>query len=124
MDANLKPKDVIYKEKGSNSIDIIPSGDIPPNPSGLLMQPKVQEMFAYLEANYDYVVVDTAPASLVTDTLIIAKQADLTIYVVREGVTDKRTLNFPKTYFKDKRLNNLAVLLNSAEMGVANNYGY
>ena len=62
------------------------------------MQPKVQEMFSYLEENYDYVIVDTAPATLVTDTLIIANQADLTIYVVREGVTDKRTLTFPQAF--------------------------
>ena len=124
MSKDLKPQDVIYTEKGDNPIDIIPSGDIPPNPSGLLMQSKVKEMFSYLEENYDYVIVDTAPTTLVTDTLIIAKQADLTIYVVREGVTDKRTLAFPQTYHEEKRLNNLAVLLNSAEMGVVNNYGY
>ena len=72
----------------------------------------------------DYVIVDTAPATLVTDTLIIANQADLTIYVVREGVTDKRTITFPQAFHEEKRLNNLAVLLNSAEMGVVNNYGY
>lgn len=124
MSKDLEPKDVIYTEKSNNPIHIIPSGDIPPNPSGLLMQPKVKAMFSYLENNYDYVIVDTAPVTLVTDTLIIAKQADLTIYVVRENVTDKRTLAFPQSYHEEKRLNNLAVLLNSAEMGVVNNYGY
>ncbi len=124
MGKDMVPSDVIYTEKGDNPIDIIPSGDIPPNPSGLLMQTKVKEMFAYLENNYDYVIVDSAPATLVTDTLIIAKHADLTIYVVREGVTDKRTLTSPQAYHESKRLKNMAVLINSAEMGVVNNYGY
>lgn len=124
MNSDLKPKDVIYQEKTENPIDIIPSGDIPPNPSGLLIQPKVKEMFNYLEEHYDYVIVDTAPSTLVTDTLLISKLADLTIYVVREGYTDKRILTYPETYFEQKRLQNLAVLLNGSKLSVENNYGY
>ncbi|WP_010179278.1 GumC family protein [Aquimarina agarilytica] len=124
MNSELKPQDIIYKEKSENPIDIIPSGDIPPNPSGLLVQPRVKEMFDYLEQNYDYIIVDTAPVTLVTDTMLISKQADLTIYVVREGYTDKRILTFPETYFEQKRLQNLAIVLNSAKLSVENNYGY
>ncbi|WP_010522814.1 GumC family protein [Aquimarina agarivorans] len=124
MTPDLKPQDIIYKEKSENPLHIIPSGDIPPNPSGLLVQPRVKEMFDYLGKNYDYIIVDTAPATLVTDTLLISKQADLTIYVVREHYTDKRILSYPETYYEQNRLKNMAILLNGAKLSIENNYGY
>ena len=124
MDKSIKPSEIIYSEKKDNPIHIIPSGVIPPNPSGLLMQPRVKEMFTYLENNFDYIIVDTAPVTLVTDTLIISKYADLSIYLIREGFTDKRLLNTLEKYQQEKRLNNMALLLNSAKLGMENNYGY
>jgi len=81
-------------------------------------------MFKYLEKHYDYVVVDTAPVSLVTDTLLISKLADLTIYVVKENFSDKRLLNIPEKYYEDGRLVNLAVLLNYASTNMGGTYGY
>lgn len=121
---NIKIEDVIYKENSEDPIHIIPSGIIPPNPSGLLMNERVQTMFDYLEKHYDYIVVDTAPVSLVTDTLLISKLADLTIYVVKENYSDKRLLNLPEKYYQDERLVNLAMLLNYASSNMSGAYGY
>ena len=122
LDINVE--DIIYKENSEDPIYIIPSGIIPPNPSGLLMNERVQTMFDYLEKNYDYIVVDTAPVSLVTDTLLISKLADLTIYVVKENYSDKRLLNLPEKYYQDERLVNLAMLLNYASTNMSGAYGY
>lgn len=126
MNPEIAIKDVIYTEKTEDPLDVIPPGVIPPNPSGLLMNDRVQTMFKYLEENYDYIVVDTAPVSLVTDTLLISKLADLTIYVVKENFSDKRLLSIPEKYYQDNRLVNIAVLLNyaSTNMGGAYGYGY
>jgi len=126
MNTDIDIEDVIYKEGGEDPLAVIPPGIIPPNPSGLLMNDRVKTMFAYLEENYDYIVVDTAPVSLVTDTLLISKLADLTIYVVKENFSDKRLLSIPEKYYQDERLVNMAVLLNyaSTNMGGAYGYGY
>lgn len=126
MNTDIPIKDVIYKQQGEDAFDVIPPGTIPPNPSGLLMNDRVKTMFDYLEEHYDFVVVDTAPVSLVTDTLLISRLADLTIYVVKENFSDKRLLSIPEKYYQDGRLVNMAVLLNyaSTNMGGAYGYGY
>ncbi len=122
MNKSLKPEDVIYKDK--DSFDYIPSGAIPPNPAELLMQDRIKSMFDHLENIYDYIVVDTAPVSLVADTLLIGKFADLCIYIVRENYSDKRILNVPENFYREKRLPNIAVLLNAAGSQPGYTYGY
>jgi len=124
MDSKLNPEDVIYTEKGDDPMYILPAGAIPPNPSGLLMNQKVKTMFTYLEQNYDYIVVDTAPVSLVADTMLISNLADLSVYVVRENYTDKVLLKMPDQYSNEKRLKNIALLLNDAESKMGYSYGY
>ncbi|MCK8520552.1 polysaccharide biosynthesis tyrosine autokinase [Aquimarina sp. D1M17] len=124
MNDELKPEDVVYTQKDEASFDYVPSGAIPPNPAELLMQDKVRAMFEYLESNYDYVIVDTAPVSLVADTLLISKFSDLSIYIVRENYSDKRILQVPENFYREKRLPNIAVLLNAAGSQAGYNYGY
>ena len=121
---DIKVEDVIYTENNDDPIDFIPPGIIPPNPTGLLMNERVLTMFEYLEQNYEYIVVDTAPVSLVTDTLLISKLADITVYVVKENYSDKRLLSIPEQYFKDGRLVNLAILLNHSTSNMSGTYGY
>lgn len=123
-DTNLNIEDVIYKENNEDPIDIIPPGIIPPNPTGLLTNKRVHTMFEYLKEHYDYVIVDTAPVSLVTDTLLISKLADLTVYVVKENFSDKRLLSIPEKYYQEERLINLAVVLNYASSNMSGTYGY
>ena len=124
MDSKISIQDIIYKENNDSPIDIIPPGIIPPNPSGLLTNKRVLVMFEYLKEHYDYIVVDTAPISLVTDTLLISKLADLTVYVVKEGFSDKRLLTIPEKYHSEGRLINLAMVLNFASTNMSGAYGY
>ncbi len=124
MNSELKPKDVTYKDKGENSFDFIPSGAIPPNPAELLMHERVAIMFEHLKEQYDYIIVDTSPVSLVTDTLLIGHFSDLCIYIVREKYSDKRILHVPQSFYTEKRLPNIAVLLNAAGSHAGYNYGY
>lgn len=108
----------------NEQIDILPSGDIPPNPSELLMKDKLEEVFNYARENYDYIIVDTAPAGLVTDTVLSAKYADCVIYIVRSNHTDKKTLSTPLNFYKENRLPNLAFLLNDVSDHSLASYPY
>ncbi|MBL7753122.1 MAG: polysaccharide biosynthesis tyrosine autokinase, partial [Chitinophagaceae bacterium] len=100
---DLRLEDVILKRPLKENIDFLPSGDIPPNPAELLLHPRVDEMFKTIAQMYDYIIVDTAPVGLVTDTLLVSHYADSFIYVVRTHVLDKRLLHIPHAMYLDKR---------------------
>jgi len=103
------------------------SGVIPPHPAELLMEKRTKEFFDEIRELYDYVVVDTAPSMLVTDTIIINKLADVTLYIIRANFTEKRLLEFPQDAIDDGRLVNVAAVLNNVSMnnfGYGNKYGY
>lgn len=124
--SDMELNSIIVKQEGYKEFYIMPPGVIPPNPAELLMSDKVSEMFNTLKEQFDYIIVDTAPVSLVTDTLLIAKNADAFIYVVRENYLDKRLLSFPQKLYKEKKIPNMSVLLNDtySKKGYKGQYGY
>jgi Mrp family chromosome partitioning ATPase len=105
-----------------SSFDVLLGGNIPPNPTEMLLNVKLDELFTQLKNEYDYIVVDTAPVSLVSDTLIVAKHADTFAYVVRANYLDKRLLNVAGTLHKENKLPNMAFILNDTNK--AKGYGY
>ncbi|MEN2413826.1 GumC family protein [Flavobacterium mesophilum] len=117
-------KDYIIKHEGYKNFFILPSGVIPPNPAELLMSNKVDQLFEELKKEYDYIIVDTAPVSLVTDTLLIAKNADTFVYVMRANVLEKRMLNIANTFYKEKKLPNMCIVLNDTDSTKGYGYGY
>ncbi|MDO9275289.1 MAG: polysaccharide biosynthesis tyrosine autokinase [Lutibacter sp.] len=123
MDNSLKVIDIIESVKEVN-FDFISSNLIPPNPSELLMNGRFEEVLAYGKQHYDYVIVDTAPVNLVTDTLLLSHLADMFIYVVRANYLDKRLLSIPKMMYEEKRLPNMAMLVNSTDLERGYGYGY
>ncbi|MFD2823605.1 GumC family protein [Lacinutrix iliipiscaria] len=120
----LKPSDVTSKIEGNEYLDIIPSGTIPPNPSELLMSDRVGELFEAVKNEYDYIIVDTAAVGLVTDTLLYSQYADMFVYVVRANYIDKRQLHIAQTMYTEKRLPNMAILLNAVDYKKGINYSY
>lgn len=109
------------------SFDFIVSGQIPPNPSELLSNLRFEELMLQVKQAYDYVIVDTPPVSLVTDTLLMSDQADLFIYVVRANFVEKELLKTGKSIFEHKRLPNMALLINATDdkkRGYGYGYGY
>lgn len=121
-DSECSLQSVIFKSSANDNLDILPSGTIPPNPAELLMHPHVEELFKKAKSEYDYVIVDTAPVGLVSDTLIISRYADAFLFVVRANVLEKGKLNIAENCYWEKKLPNMAVLLNGTD--VNNNYGY
>lgn len=125
----LSSKDVdiqslIHKIPNYEAFYVLPSGVIPPNPAELLMSNKVDVLFDKLKSEYDYIVVDTSPVHLVTDTLLIARHADSFVYVIRANYLDKGLLYVPYKFYQEKKLPNMALLINDTNIRKGYGYGY
>ncbi|WP_166385438.1 GumC family protein [Polaribacter sp. 11A2H] len=117
-------EDIKFSIPEIKGLDIIASGVIPPNPAELLLHAKVKELFEEVKKDYDYIIVDTAPVNLVTDTLLVSKYADMFLYVSRANYLDKRMLNVAQTLYNEKKLVNMAIILNDTDMTRGYGYGY
>ncbi len=124
IDQEITPEQITTEVPSVENLYIMSSGDIAPNPAELLMNVRVKELFEYAKKNYDYVIVDTAAYSMVTDTLILSKYADVVIYTIRANFLDKRALRYIKSLYHEKRLPNLALLVNDIDHKKSNRYGY
>lgn len=109
------------------NLTIIPAGIVPPNPSELLQSERMDELFAMLRQNYDYVIVDTAPVALVSDTFLLSRHADMTLYVCRARYTTLNLIDFLNQIKEQKRLPNIVTVLNGVaadKIGYGYGYGY
>ena len=126
----IKNKDLTLNEITESytkfdNLHLINSGDIPPNPVELLMNKRVNEIFEEAKLRYDYIIVDTAPVGMVTDTIQISKHADLTIYVIKANYLDKRILHIPEKLHRERKLPNMSILINGSDHSKgAYGYGY
>jgi len=117
-----KYEDIIQKTSVEN-LDVIPSGPIPPNPSELIMNQKMDELIELLKGDYDTVIIDSPPIGLVTDALLLGKFADAIVFVVRQNVTKKDHLTHIGQLYKEGKLKNSSVLFNAVKSG-SKSYGY
>jgi tyrosine-protein kinase Etk/Wzc len=127
VDENQELSAMIQTSKESEYLKLLFSGPIPPNPAELWMSKRTQLMFETLKQEFDYVIVDTAPCLLVTDTFLVSNYADTTLYVVRADYTERKLLEFPKENVALGKLHNTAFVLNNvklANFGYGNKYGY
>ncbi|MAM29962.1 MAG: tyrosine protein kinase [Flavobacteriaceae bacterium] len=127
FDDSVSIQELIQPSTYNENLSIIHSGAIPPNPAELLLSPRTEKFFEELQGDFDYIIVDTAPAMLVTDTVLINKYADTMLYVVRANYTDKKLINFLKDSLSSKRLSKVSVVLNGVSQnnfGYGNKYGY
>lgn len=118
---------IIHKSGFNDNCDFIYSGSIPPNPVDLMQSTKYSDLLNYLKSKYDYIVIDTAPLLLVTDTFLIAEHADATIYVVRSEVSKKDFMAFAENQINQNTIKNTAFVLNDVRkvnLGYSNQYGY
>lgn len=115
--------DQISNSGVNDNLDLLPAGIIPPNPAELLSKENLEMAIKYLKEKYDYVLLDTAPVGLVTDTLIISRVADASVYICRADVTAKNDIQFINRLHEEGKLNNLAIVLNGVDMK-KRKYGY
>ena len=124
-DNTLHWKDLLLNN-GDNefSFDLFLSGLIPPNPTLLLSNERFASFIDEVTAAYDIIIFDTPPTLLVSDTLMISKYADTTLFVLRSGFTEKNLLTYSKKLFKDKKIINMGYVLNDIDFSSSYGYGY
>ena len=111
----------------SPNLFILPGGTVPPNPTELVARKTLDEAIEQLKQSFDYVLLDTAPIGMVTDTQLIARVADLSVYVCRAGYTHKSDYELINDLKRENKLPNLCTLINGIDMDQRKNgyyYGY
>ena len=108
----------------NNQLDILLSGPIPPNPAELLNSKVFSNLLAELKKSYDYIIIDSAPLVLVSDTLPLLEQADLVLYTTRAHYTDKKLIPFIKGLVEDKKATNIGIVFNGIKAGATSYYKY
>ena len=122
--------DSIINHSGINSnLDIIDSGTIPPNPTDLLEDARLKLLIEDLVIRYDYVIIDSAPMMMVSDSFHILALADVLVYVTRAKYTEKQLLNYVKMVAADENVSKIGLVLNDVEKdelryGYGGKYGY
>ena len=116
-------EDIIVPSGEHKNLDLIPCGTVPPNPAELLLSERVDELFSELRKRYDYIIVDTAPVALVSDTYQLDRIADLTLFVCRYKYTPSEMVEYINNVVEQQRMHNVACVLNGVK-GLRAGYGY
>jgi capsular exopolysaccharide synthesis family protein len=119
----IELEDIIIPSGEHKNLDLIPCGTIPPNPAELLQTERLDALFAELRKRYDYIIVDTAPVALVSDTYMLDRLSDMTIFVCRYKYTPMEMIDYINQMIENKRMHNVACVLNGVK-GLRAGYGY
>ena len=115
--------DFVQSSDVSKNLYIIPGGTVPPNPTELLARDGLDKAIAILRKEFDYVILDTAPVGMVTDTLLIGRIADLSVYVCRADYTRKAEFTLINELADNNKLPNLCTVINGLDLQ-KKKYGY
>jgi capsular exopolysaccharide synthesis family protein len=121
---NVSLDDIITPYSEVKGLDIIVGGPVPPNPGELLTSQKVNDMFDELRKRYDYIIVDSAPVGMVSDTFNLVRISDATVYVCRVNYTSISDINFVNTISEEKRMRKLSLVVNGTKTSKGYGYGY
>ena len=114
---------LIQQSDVNKNLYILPGGTVPPNPTELLARDGLDKAIEILKKNFDYVILDTAPIGMVTDTLLIGRVADLSAYVCRTDYTHKAEYTLINELYHEKKLPNLCTIINGVDLK-RRKYGY
>ena len=121
--ANVNINDIITNSGLHENFDFVYAGLQPPNPAELLMSQRLDDLIAECRKHYDYIIIDSVPAMIIADAMITSRVADLSIYVVREGLLERQQIPDINALHTEQKLNNMCIVLNGASEG-RQSYGY
>ena len=107
----------------NNKLDLLMAGPVPPNPGELVTRKSLEETMDILKEHYDYIIIDTAPVGLVTDTLALGRIANATVYVCRADYTQKSSFGLINGLAYEKKMPNMSIVLNGVDLS-KKKYGY
>ena len=107
-----------------DSLYVVPAGPIPPNPGELLMSERIDELFSLLKRDFDYIIVDSAPIGKVSDTYLLNRVVDNTVYVTRQNYTPREVTELINEIYDNKKLKNMGIVLNGVSHSDSSGYGY
>jgi len=119
-------EELIMPVSGFENLYIIPCGPVPPNPSELLLNPRMDLLMKKVKEEFDVVVIDTAPLGLVSDAVTLSNYVDSTLFVVRNDFTQKNQLKMIEEVYRENRLPRLCLVINDIKIhgGYGKYYGY
>ena len=112
-----------YMDQIQDNLYVLPVGNLPPNPTELLLSERFKKMLEYLRANFDYIFLDCPPIEIVADASIITENVDMSIFVMRAGLMDKRVLSVVEELYKSGRYRQMTLILNGVDIQYKK-YGY
>jgi capsular exopolysaccharide synthesis family protein len=124
VNRDVSPEMVIKPSGTNKNLFVISSGNLPPNPAEIIMDERTDILVKYLIENFDHVIIDAPPVGMVTDAQLLSKFADLTLYVIRQRYTHKDQLVIPQDIYANKKMSNIALLVNDVKSSASYGYGY
>ncbi|MBR4829472.1 MAG: polysaccharide biosynthesis tyrosine autokinase [Muribaculaceae bacterium] len=121
---NVALDDIVQHCPECENLDVIVGGTIPPNPSELLLTTRVEDLIDQLKERYDYVIIDSAPIAMVSDTYSLSRYANVTVYVTRSNYTKRSLVRYMNNAIARRQLRNVAVVLNDSNPKMSQGYGY
>lgn len=116
-------KEQIIPSGINDKLDILMAGPVPPNPGELVTRESLDQTMEQLKEHYDYILIDTAPVGLVTDTLALDRISNATVYVCRADFTQKASFGLINSLSMEKKLPNMSIVLNGVDLS-KKKYGY
>ena len=119
---DAKLPELIKQVPEFDNLFVLGCGPVPPNPSELLLEDKVTEMFAQLKTQFDVIIIDTAPVGMVSDAQTLSRFADCTLYLVRQGHTFKKQVTLIDEFYRENKLPSVSIVINDVK--IRPGYGY
>jgi capsular exopolysaccharide synthesis family protein len=107
--------ELLIRVEGIDDLYVIPCGPIPPNPSEILLDRKLDELMKEVKDNFDVVIMDTAPIGLVSDAITLSRFSNCTLFITRQGYTFRKQLGLVEDLYVNKRLPSLCLLINDVK---------
>ena len=126
-DESIQISDIIEKSNYADNLDVIAAGPVPPNPGELLLSNRLDDLIDKLKAEYDYIVIDSAPVGMVSDSFSLTRLANMTLYVTRANYTERTNIPFIESLTMQNRLKKMYLVVNGTEFKSrygAYRYGY
>ncbi len=123
-DNSYAVKDILVPSGFHKYLDVIPAGPIPPNPSELLLSTRLEELIAQLKQSYDYIIIDSAPIGIVSDTYLLNRIVDNSVFVARQDYSSQDSIHLINEIYNENKLTDMGVVLNGTSATANYGYGY